>query len=199
MSDAPKKTSRLTGFYRLPLAARRAALVQAGWLTPQGADAIAAHAGFDETVADQMSENVVGVHALPLSVGLHFVVNGREHVAPMSVEEPSVVAAASHAARLALTGGGFVAESDPPLMVAQVQLLDVPEADAAVQALVSRKQALVDQANVLVDEMVKRGGGVRDLDVRVLARTPAGAMLVVHLVVDTPDAMSANLLNTLVF
>ena len=197
MADTLPKTSRLQGFYRLPLAARRTALVQAGWLTPQGADALAAHAGFDETIADQMSENVVGVHGLPLSVGLHFVVNGRAHVAPMSVEEPSVVAAASHAARLALAGGGFTAESDPPLMVAQVQLLDVPDADGAVAALVARKQALVERANALVDEMVRRGGGVRDLDVRVLERTPAGSMLVVHLVVDTRDAMGANLLNTL--
>lgn len=191
------RTSRLPGFYRLPIEGRRQALAAAGWIDAQDVEALARRADFDERIADTMSENVVGVHQLPLAMGLNFRVNGRDRLAPMCVEEPSVVAAASHAARLALAGGGFFAETDEPLMIAQVQLTQVADAQAAVQALLDRREQLIEQANGIIPEMVRRGGGVRDLEVRVLEETPEGAMLAVHLVVDTRDAMGANILNTL--
>lgn len=190
-------SSRLAGFYRLPIEARRKTLVEQTWLTTAGSDSLADRAGFDERVADTMSENVVGVHTLPLALGLNFRINGKDRIAPMSVEEPSVVAAASHAARLALTGGGFVAETDEPLMIAQVQLLQVPDAAAATAKLLRNHDTLIDQANRVIPEMVRRGGGVRELSVRTLEQTDAGAMLCVHFVVDVRDAMGANLLNTL--
>lgn len=190
-------SSRLAGFYRLPIDARRRTLVEQAWLTPDGSASLADRAGFDERVADTMSENVVGVHTLPLALGLNFRINGKDRIAPMSVEEPSVVAAASHAARLALTGGGFVAETDEPLMIAQVQLLHVPDAEGATAKLLRNHDALVEQANRVIPEMVRRGGGVRGLTVRTLEQTADGAMLCVHFVVDVRDAMGANLLNTL--
>lgn len=192
-----ERTSRLSGFYRLPIDSRRDALVRAGWISTEDAQALSRRVDFDETIADTMSENVVGVHQLPLSVGLNFHVNGRDRLVPMSVEEPSVVAAASHAARLALSGGGFFTTTDEPLMIAQVQLVDVPDARTATEALLARRPSLIEQANDVIPDMVRRGGGVRDLEVRTLEETPTGAMLVVHLIVDTRDAMGANILNTL--
>ncbi len=197
LSPGGERSSRLAGFYRLPMEDRRRVLVHQGWLTPAASDALASHAGYDERAADTMSENVVGLHSLPLALGLNFRINGTERIAPMCVEEPSVVAAASNAARLALAGGGFTASTDEPLMIAQVQLLQIADAAAATQKLLANQQMLIEQANKIIPEMVRRGGGVRGLEVRTLEETPAGAMLCVHLVVDVRDAMGANLLNTL--
>lgn len=193
----PGRSSRLPGFYRLSLDQRRAALTDQGWLTPEGARMLADAAGFTETVADTLSENVVGVHGLPLAVGLNFVVNGLPRVAPMSVEEPSVVAAASHAARVVRDAGGFLAETDPPLMIAQIQLLEVPDFEAARARLEEARPTLIEQANANIAPMVRRGGGVRDLELRLLEQGPDGAMAAVHLIVDTRDAMGANALNSL--
>jgi hydroxymethylglutaryl-CoA reductase len=193
------RVSRIPAFYRLSVEERRTALTQHGWLTRDGALLLARHAGFEEAIADTMSENVIGVHGLPLGVGLNFRVNGLDHVAPMSVEEPSVVAAASNAARIALNAGGYAADADPPLMIAQVQLLDVPNVEEARQGLAARRDDLIQQANEIVPQMVRRGGGVRDIELRVLERgVGVGAgMCAVHLIVDTRDAMGANILNTL--
>jgi hydroxymethylglutaryl-CoA reductase len=189
-------TSRLPGFYRLSVDERRAALTDAGWLTREGAEALARQGGFTQAVADTMSENVVGLHGLPLSVGLNFRVNGRDAVIPMSVEEPSVVAAASNAARLTLPAG-FTAQVDEPLMIAQIQLLGVPDVEAARAAIAANAVDLIERANAVVPAMTRRGGGLRELEVRLLELGPAGAMVAVHLLVDTRDAMGANLLNTL--
>jgi hydroxymethylglutaryl-CoA reductase len=196
-SAPAQKSSRISGFYRLSVDERRRALTAAGWLTPDGAAALARHAGFEEAVADTMSENVIGIHGLPLGLGLNFRINGQDYVAPMSVEEPSVVAAASNAARLALSGGGFSAEADEPLMIAQIQLLDVADFATARDALLAVRADLIDRANSVIPEMVRRGGGVRELDVRLLEETASGCMMAVHLIVDTRDAMGANILNTL--
>jgi hydroxymethylglutaryl-CoA reductase len=194
-----ERSSRLPGFYRLSVEERREALTKEGWLSREGAMLLARHAGFEEAVADTMSENVVGVHGLPLGVALNFRINDRDFVAPMSVEEPSVVAAASNAARIALSAGGYAAEADDPLMIAQVQLTGVPDVAAARERLIARHEELVQQANEVIPQMVRRGGGVRGIELRELtpAAGGAGAMCAVHLIVDTRDAMGANLLNTL--
>jgi hydroxymethylglutaryl-CoA reductase len=192
-TDAPLNPlrSRLPGLHRGDAGARRARLVAEGWLAPGDAARLAAGALLDEAGADAMIENVVGVHALPLAVATNFVVNGRDVLVPMSVEEPSIVAAASYAARMVLAGGGFEVESDPPLLAAQVQLVDVPDVAAAVAALRAAEPALRDRADAVMPQMVARGGGARRLELRVLAAD----MLVVHLVVDCRDAMGANLVN----
>ena len=181
---------------------RRTALTREGWLTRDAALLLARHAGFEEVIADTMSENVVGVHGLPLAVGLNFRVNGLDYVAPMTVEEPSVVAAASNAARIALAAGGYSAEADAPLMISQVQLTGVTDVEGARRGLADRQTELVRQANEVIPQMVRRGGGVRSIELRVLEPAPAehpnaGSMCAVHLIVDTRDAMGANLLNTL--
>jgi hydroxymethylglutaryl-CoA reductase len=138
---------------------------------------------------------VVGVFGLPLGIATNFLVNGRDVLVPMAIEEPSVVAGASYMAKLARAGGGFIAESSQPEMIAQIQVLEVPDPTGARQQLLEHKLealAIVDQVDPTI---VQLGGGGRDVEVRILEDTPIGAMLVVHLIVDTRDAMGANTVN----
>lgn len=150
------------------------------------------YGGLQATKADKVVENVLGVFALPFAVGLNVTVNGKDFVAPMVVEEPSVVAAASNASKMIRAGGGFHAEADPPLMISQVQLDEVPDFAAALERITAEQDALVALGNQAVPGLVRRGGGVRSLRVRDLGE----GMLVVHLHVDCRDAMGANLVNT---
>ncbi len=194
------KTARLPGFYKLPLEARLKRLVEAGWLTEEEAEALRqpAAGGFDATIADGMSENVIGVHGLPMGLCLNLKVNGEERVAPMVVEEPSVVAAASNAAKLALSGGGFQVETTDSVMAAQVQILGLPDAREAARRIEAEKPRLLEEANALIPNMVRRGGGTRDIETRILEPAPGETerTLCVHVLVDCLDAMGANLLNT---
>jgi hydroxymethylglutaryl-CoA reductase len=188
-----KRSSRLSGFYRETPERRRKRLVESRWLAPEDAVACEGLGGFDEACADAMVENVIGLHGLPLGVALNFVVNGQDRLVPMAVEEPSIIAAASYAARLCTEGGGFSVSADGPITTAQVQLLDVPRLEAAEATLRAETQALLAEANAFLGNMCARGGGARELEVRVLDATT----LVVHLHVDTRDAMGANLVNSL--
>ncbi|OGO72960.1 MAG: hydroxymethylglutaryl-CoA reductase, degradative, partial [Chloroflexi bacterium RBG_19FT_COMBO_56_12] len=148
--------------------------------------------------ADHMIENVVGRFALPLGVALNFIVNRREVLVPMVVEEPSIVAGASFMAKLARPGGGFTAHCTPPEMIGQVQILDVADLPAARLAIVDQKAALLEEI-AGIDPVLKRlGGGPRDLEVRLIAESPIGPFLVVHLIYDVRDAMGANAINTAV-
>jgi hydroxymethylglutaryl-CoA reductase len=188
----PTPTSRIPGFYNLPLAERLKAVSQALGQPGVSLPALPAE------LADQMVENAVGTFALPLGLALNFVVNGREVIVPMAIEEPSVIAGASFMARLARDGGGFQAEADPPEMIGQAQILDVPDLDAAQQALVSAKPDLLAEATQVDPMLARLGGGARDLEVRRFDDTPAGPMLVIHLIYDVRDAMGANAVNTAV-
>ena len=120
-------------------------------------------AGLSETQADQMIENVVGIYALPLGVARHFLVNGREVLVPMVIEEPSVVAAASFMARLVRAGGGFTASTDAPEMIGQMQILDIADLDKAKKALEAERETLLAAADVSDPMLKKLGGGARDL------------------------------------
>jgi hydroxymethylglutaryl-CoA reductase len=143
-----------------------------------------------------MIENVVGTHALPLGIALNFMVNGREVLVPMAIEEPSVVAGASFMARLARPGGGFSAQSTPPEMIGQMQLLDTPDPIIARQALLEQKDRLLGEAAEIDPVLKSLGGGPRDLEVRIIQESPIGPFLVLHLVYDVRDAMGANAVNT---
>ena len=125
-----QKDSRIPGFYRLPLATRRDELRARGQLADEDLEALA-QGGLDLATADRLIENAVGLYALPLGLGLNFRVNGHDHLVPMAVEEPSVIAAASNAARIVRAGGGFHAEADEPIMTAQVELIGTPDARKA--------------------------------------------------------------------
>lgn len=188
------RSSRVSGFYNWPLSERLEWVARWADLTEEEV-AILRDGGLSSQ-ADRMIENVVGQYALPLGVALNFQVNGRDVLVPMAIEEPSVVAGASFAARLAREGGGFRAEASAPEMIGQIQVLDVPHIPAAAAALVAERGRILARADE-VDPVIRQlGGGARDLIVRVLPETPAGPMLVVHLVYDVRDAMGANAVNT---
>lgn len=191
-------TSRIPGFYNLSLAERQAALQRASGLSAEDLATLTGEQGLAAEQADHMIENVVGRFALPLGVALNFIVNGREVLVPMVVEEPSIVAGASFMAKLARPGGGFTAHCTPPEMIGQVQILDVADLPAARLAILDQKAALLEEI-AGIDPVLKRlGGGPRDLEVRLIAESPIGPFLVVHLIYDVRDAMGANAINTAV-
>ena len=188
--------SRIAGFYNLSLEARLAELARRAELSAEDLQVLSGAAGLQLEQADHMIENVVGLHALPLGIALNFVVNGRVVRVAMVVEEPSIVAGASFMAKLARAGGGFQAHTTAPEMIGQMQLLDVTDLPAARLAILEKKQDLLDQA-AEIDPVLKRlGGGPRDLEVRIIADSPIGPFLVLHLIYDVRDAMGANAVNT---
>ncbi|MEM1025387.1 MAG: hydroxymethylglutaryl-CoA reductase, degradative [Myxococcota bacterium] len=184
--------SRIPRFHARPLSERQAILGERE--TSEETKRFLGQGQTGLEVLDVMSENVVGRTELPLSVALNFRVNGRDVLVPMSVEEPSVVAAASHAAKLVRAGGGFVGEADRGIMTAQVQLDGVPEPKIARGRVHENRAQLLAAANEAIPNMVARGGGCIDADARVLDEREG--VFVVHLYVDVGDAMGANLVDT---
>ena len=187
-------SSRLSGFYEKSLVERIDIVSE--WAGLNETDRSTLAAGLPLEQAERMVENVIGVFGLPLGVGVNFLVNGRDYLIPMAVEEPSVVAAVSNAARLARAGGGFWAGSSEPVMIGQVQLLEVPDLEAASQAVLAAQDRLAALIDPLHPSIRRRGGGFRGAEVRPLPDTPAGPMLAVHLLLDCRDAMGANAVNT---
>jgi hydroxymethylglutaryl-CoA reductase len=190
-------SSRLPGFYRLSGAERRRRILEATGLAESKLTAIDPGA-LPVEVADGMIENVIGTYALPFAVAVNFVIDDVEVLVPMAVEEPSVVAAASNAARMTRPAG-FTTVASAPVMIGQIQVTDVDDVDAAASSIREAADSILDDARRLVPRLAERGGGPVALDVRILARPPGpdGGMLVVHLHVDCRDAMGANLVNTL--
>ncbi|MBX3158523.1 MAG: hydroxymethylglutaryl-CoA reductase, degradative [Deltaproteobacteria bacterium] len=192
-----RSVSRLPGFYRLDIAARRRHLVDTSSVDEERLASIDPGA-LPIEVADAMIENVIGVYALPFAVAVNFVVDGIETLIPMVIEEPSVVAAASNAARIAWPSG-FVTSASRPVMIGQIQITMIEDVDAAAAALSEAASDLLDDARRRLPRLVERGGGPVALEARILARedSPDGGVVVVHLHVDCRDAMGANLINTL--
>ncbi len=197
--------SRLPGFYRLSLDERRDMLKGRFGLDDAELSAFEAAGGLLPAVADKMVENAVGVLGMPLGLGLNFVVNGEAVLVPMAVEEPSVVAACGHIASLALNTGGFEAETDPPLMVGQIQVLRPRDPNGAVHAVRAARERLMAEANGYCAGLKQRGGGCVDVEARRLRPLTDGPhadldndddMLVVDVVLDCRDAMGANAINS---
>ena len=195
---ADDRGSRIAGFHALPWPERLRRLGERAGLDGADVAALEGLAPLPFAAADHMVENAVGVTALPLGVALNFRVNGRDVLVPMAVEEPSIVAAASFAARLARQADGFAADADEPCMIGQIQLVRVPDLVDAAWRVRSAAPRLLAAANAVHPNMVRRGGGAREIEVRPLPDTPAGPMLIVHLVVAVGDAMGANAVNTMV-
>ncbi len=193
MSTNPGERVR---FYNLSLAERLAQVAEQAGLTSDEQAALSGAAGLNASQADHMIENVVGTYSLPLGIAQNFLVNGREVLVPMVIEEPSVVAGASFMARLARAGGGFFANADQPEMIGQMQVLDLADLAEARLRLLEHKAALLAETAEVDPVLKKLGGGPRDLQVRVLSESPMGAFLVVHLIYDVRDAMGANAVNT---
>lgn len=193
---ASPRTSRLTGFYKLGVLERRRRLLELAGLPADGFAAVDPGA-LPLEVADGMIENVVGTYALPFSVAVNFVVDDIETLIPMVIEEPSVVAASSNAARMARPRG-FATTVSAPVMIGQIQVTHVADLEAGAAALRTAAPELLAEARRLVPRLAERGGGPVALEVRPLAAAgPDGAVLVAHLHVDCRDAMGANLINTL--
>jgi hydroxymethylglutaryl-CoA reductase len=191
------RTSQISGFYKRTLDERGA--IVAAWAGLTDAELAALRdAGLTLAQAEHMIENVVGTYALPLGIATNFLINGADVLIPMVIEEPSVVAACSSAAKLFREGGGFTTGSDEPIMIGQIQVLDVPDLDAAAAAILAARERLLAAADETAGSILKRGGGARDIEARPLRGTAAGDMLIVHLLYDTRDAMGANAVNTAV-
>lgn len=190
--------SRLSGLYKLKVAERIDALQRAGWLTPGAAERLrAGRQVLSSAGADKVIENVIGVFGLPFAVAPNFLVNERDYMVPLVVEEPSIVAALSGAARLARCSGGFQARCNESLLAGQVHITGVASPDKALQALESEKLSLLELANGVHPRLGARGGGVRDLETCLLELPDGNPLIRVHLLVDTVDAMGANLVNTI--
>ncbi|MBA3457157.1 MAG: hydroxymethylglutaryl-CoA reductase, degradative [Deltaproteobacteria bacterium] len=195
-SPAAPRSTRLTAFFRLGVAERRRRLLELAGLPADGFAAVDSGALSIEA-ADGMIENVVGTYALPFAVAVNFVIDDIDTLIPMAIEEPSVVAAASNAARMARPRG-FTTVVSAPVMIGQIQIVHVTDVDAGAARLVAAAEEILGDARRLVPRLAQRGGGPVGFDVRTLARSgPDGGVLVAHLHVDCRDAMGANLVNTL--
>jgi hydroxymethylglutaryl-CoA reductase len=188
--SSPPSGSRIPGFYRLTVAERRHVVQLRSDLSEEDL-ATWESGGLDTSTADQVVENVVGVYALPLGIALNFRVNGEDVLVPMAVEEPSVIAAASNAAKMVRAGGGFQADADPPVMTAQIEIVGVSDPDDARARIEAAAVELLGLAHAALPRLSARGGGARELEVRALPER-----VIVHVHVDCRDAMGANMVNT---
>ena len=189
--------SRIPHFYKMSVDERVRAVHDRGMLSDQDFEnLVSGEATLGLTAADKMIENVIGVLGMPIGLGLNFLINSKEYVVPLVVEEPSIVAALSSAAKMARGSGGYTTTSTDPVLIGQIQVIDIPDMNRAKAAVLERKQEIIDLANSFHPRMVARGGGAVDVE---LASYPMqsmdGEMLIVHLLVDTRDAMGANLIN----
>ena len=194
-------TSRIPGFYNMTLEERRAKILEAlasesGVVPAPETLSPLTTGSLPADITTHMIENVIGTYDLPLGIGLNFVVNGRDVLVPMVIEEPSVVAGASFMAKLARAGGGFLAETTEPLMIGQLQVLQVDDLHEAARNVLEQKSELIAYVDSAESSLKSRGGGARDIDVRIFESSPIGPFLVVHLIYDVRDAMGANAVNT---
>ncbi len=192
-------TSNFPSFHKLSVQERVRTVRDRGLLSSQDYKALVnGQTMLDVSDADNMIENVIGVMGVPVGLGVNFMINGKDYVVPLAVEEPSIVAALSFAAKTARAAGGFSTSSSEPILIGQIQLVDVPHPSKARQLLEQRKEEVINLANSLHPRMVARGGGAVDLEVILHPATNDSVeMLVAHLLVDTRDAMGANLVNTM--
>lgn len=195
--------SRIAGFYKYPVSERQRLLLERGVLSEEHYRTLADQAHLLKAEeADRLVENVIGTFSLPLGVGLNFRVNGKDYVVPMVVEEPSILAAVSAAAKLAREGGGFQVQSTEPILIGQLQVVGCPQPLMARNAVLQAKQEILDLANSLHPRMAARGGGAVGVEVRIHAGAASRGlensdMLIVHVLVDTRDAMGANMVNSM--
>ena len=189
------KSSRLPGFYNLSLEERMALV--SDWADLSAAEAeIISGRGLEASQANMMIENVLGTYELPLGIACNFLINDKDYLVPMTIEEPSVLAAISNSAKVVREGGGFTTSATNPVMIGQIQVVDVPDLERAKTALEENKGELLQIADDCDEVILSLGGGARGLEVRLFPETTIGPMMVVHLYYDARDAMGANTINT---
>jgi hydroxymethylglutaryl-CoA reductase len=191
-----KKDSQLSGFYKLSLNERINILKDFASLNDEEVKALQTTGSLNAELADRMIENVIGVIPVTLGIATNFLINGKDYLIPMAIEEPSVVAAASNAAKMARTKGGFTASCTDPIMIGQIQLLNVQDPYGARMTIISNKEKILRKANEQDPILVSKGGGAKDVRCKVL-KTIVGNMVIIELLVDCRDAMGANAVNTM--
>ncbi len=190
------KSSVISGFYKLPPKDRLALIADFAGLTAEESSLLLQSCSLPIDVADHMVENVIGIFPEPMGVAVNFQINGKDYIIPMATEEPSVIAAASNAAKMVREGGGFTTSSTSPVMIGQIQVVKLKDANAAQKAVLEAKERILKKANEQDPILNQFGGGAKDLDARVIDTT-MGQMVIVHLFVDCRDAMGANAVNTM--
>lgn len=190
------KTSAFAGFYKLPVKERLRIVKEFANLTDEETSLLTNTGSLSLELADRMIENVVGAFPVPLGIAVNFLINKRDYLIPMAIEEPSVVAAASYAAKMAREGGGFHTTSTSPVMIGQIQAVNIKDPYRARMAVYGYKEDILKKANEQDPVLVSLGGGAKDLDAKII-HTPSGPMLITELHVDCRDAMGANAVNTM--
>ncbi len=192
-------SSRIPGFYKMTIEERKRHLIEIFNFTEEDASQLLQQISLSEETADKMIENVVGTFSLPLGVGLNFDIDGKDYIIPMAVEEPSIVASASYIAKIVREAGGFKTEATERIMIGQIQVVGCEDFNKAKESILAEKDTLIQAANDAYPSLVARGGGAEDLEVRIINESGSkyNQMLIVHLLVNTCDAMGANIINTM--
>ena len=190
-----KRSSSIASFYKLPVEERLRVVKEFASLTSEEAQTLASGT-MPSATAQRMIENVISMFPIPLGIATNFLVNGRDYLVPMAIEEPSVVAAASNAAKMTRPTGGFTATSTEPVMISQIQIVKCPSPKDAEKEILSARKEILEKANQQDPTLVSMGGGAKDLRVRILP-SQVGILVIVELLVDCRDAMGANVVNTM--
>ena len=188
-------SSEISGFYKKSLGERIAIAKKFANLDKKDIEELENYGAMSFEIANRMAENVIGTQQLPLGIATNFQINGKDYLVPMALEEPSVIAAASKAAGIARETKGFKAKASPPVMIGQVQLVNVKDCEKAINEIKINSRNLVDLANNADPVLVKFGGGAKKIETRIIG-TKKGKMVIAHLLVDVRDAMGANAVNT---
>lgn len=190
-----QRSSSIASFYKLPIEERLKIIKEFAGLTSEEAQTIESGT-MPSATAQRMIENVIGMFPIPLGIATNFLVNGKDYLVPMAIEEPSVVAAASNAAKMARPTGGFTASSTEPIMISQIQLVKCPSPKEAEREILAARKEILDKANQQDPTLVSMGGGAKDLRVRIIPSL-VGTLVITELLVDCRDAMGANVVNTM--
>src|SRR5699024_4291743 len=192
-------SSRIPRFYKMSVEERKQHIIERYGLDEEATNQLMNEISWPEETADKMIENVIGTFGLPLGLGLNFLIDGKDYVVPMAVEEPSIIASASFIAKIVREAGGFKTEATDRVMIGQIQVVGCPDFEEAKATILKEKDMLIQAANDAYPTLVARGGGAEDLDVRIIndGDSEFTKMLVVHLYVNTCDAMGANIINTM--
>ncbi|AGT35579.1 3-hydroxy-3-methylglutaryl-CoA reductase [Thermofilum adornatum] len=191
-----QKTSRIPEFYKKTLEERLNIVAEYAGLTQEEVALLKNFGNLDPKIADSMIENVIGAMSYPFAVAVNFLINGKDYLVPMVIEEASVVAAASNAARVMRRDGGIKSIATQPVMIGQIQVLGVKDPWHKRMIILEHKDEIIQKANEVDPVLVKFGGGAKDVEARVV-EGPRGPMIIVHLLVDVRDAMGANAVNTM--
>ncbi len=193
----PVNNSRIPGLYNKSVDQRKEAISQTTGISIEELSVFDAEKGLTREKADNMIENVIGTMSLPVGIATNFLIDGHEYIIPFCVEESSIVAAASNIAKRCRSTGGFQTDIDPPVMIGQIQLLDLKDENEAIQVIQNKKQEIIEKANNVESKMIELGGGCKDITCRSISVDGLN-MVIVHLHINCQDAMGANAVNSMV-